>query len=233
MREVIRLLMGIIAICIALTSPSVFLECNRVDVNTAEVDSSVVTVIIDNIKDGEEEVVAEDQDESLIRSIETTRDPYYDIIAAYHKGNDITYRYYRAIEKYSNEYNLSVEMVSALIAKECSFDIAATHAIVTVKTRTGKVTTRAIGAGIIYELWDKDLKDVNINSKKDLRSIENNVRATCYILKILRGRRRVRGTASLEQSMILRYYGIVRRDGVVDTTYYKDITGIVTRYSSE
>ena len=171
-------------------------------------------------------------DVSLIWSLETTRKDYYNIIAAYKQGVTINYEYYLAIEKYSDKYNLSAATVSALIAKECSFDINATHAIVTVKTRSGKVTTRAIGAGVIYEMWAKELKDVKINSKDDLRSIENNVKATCYILKILRDRRQVRGAVSLEQSMVLRYYGIIRRDGVVDKAYYDAIMGIRNRYLS-
>jgi len=156
--------------------------------------------------------------------------PFFKLIKAYHQSEEDTMKFYNAINEYSEEFSLDGVIVAALIANECSFNINAKHARVRVNTRNGKVTTRAIGAGIIYEIWAKELKRVGVNSKSELRDIDTNVKATCYILKILRNRQRVKGTSSITQSMVLRYYGIVRKNHALDKTYYARIVGIIDRY---
>jgi len=169
-------------------------------------------------------------DESLIWSVETTREPFYKLIEAHKVGESINQAYYDAIAKYSEEYQLDPEVVSALVAKECSYNDKAKHDLVKVKTRDGRVITRAIGAGVIFEIWKEELEDISIEAKEDLYDIDTNIKATCYILSILKDRRQLRGSKDVTQSMLLRYYGVIRRLGVLDLTYYNEVMSIKNKY---
>ena len=136
-----------------------------------------------------------------------------------------------AIIKYSKEYNIDPMTLAALLAKESSFNKSAEHSAVFVKVpvkknwtkiKTAKVRAQGMG-GVIYEIWKYELKEIGI-SKTDLKNINSNIKATAMILSTyIHERKQLKGTKSREASGLLRYYGVIRKNGVPDKTYSKSV----------
>jgi len=140
-----------------------------------------------------------------------------------------------AILKYSNMYKVDASVIAAIVIKESSGRSWIKHKPVTVAvplapnwTKVGCQKVQAIGAmGVIWEIWKYDLKKIGL-TKKDLFTIDGNIKAGTYIYKKYMDKPKIKGAPSKRASALSRFYGIVRdKSGKLNLTYYKQVQNII------
>ena len=141
------------------------------------------------------------------------------LISVYTSDKNKINKLTKHIIKYSNKYNLDPLTLTAVLAKESSFNPNAKHTPVIVKiplaknwTKIGTKEVQAVGlGGVIYEIWKYELNKEKIYSRKSLYNLETNIKATALILSIYTHKRKqLKYTKSKEESALLRYYGVMR-----------------------
>jgi len=148
-----------------------------------------------------------------------------------------------SVIKYSEKYNIDALTLAAVLAKESSMNRYAKHSPVIVKiplkknwTKIGTKKVQAVGmGGVIFEIWKYELNEIGIKNRKDLCTIENNIKATAKILSIyLHERKQIKGTASKEESALLRYYGVIRdKRGAPVKTYSAQVYKIAKKIKKD
>ena len=136
----------------------------------------------------------------------------------------------KSILKWSKHYGIDFKVITAVVETECSFNIKAKHPVVNIEVpldkhwnSSKKMKTRADGAGVIFWLWKFRLVDIGIHNRKELLVIDNNIHAVCMVINYYKNKRRIKGSDSIIESALLRYYGVIRKDGKVLKTYPKRI----------
>ncbi len=147
-----------------------------------------------------------------------------------------------AVLTYSKEYNIDPITLTAVLAKESSLRQYPNHLPVMVKiplkknwTKIGTKEVQAVGmGGVIFEIWKYELAEIGIKTRKSLFNIKNNIKATAKILSIyMHERRQIKGTASREESALLRYYGVQRdKKGSPKKTYSTQVYKIKSTIKS-
>jgi hypothetical protein len=158
------------------------------------------------------------------------------VIARVKISSDDKRKIINSILKWSKHYGLDYKMVTAVVEKESTFNKRARHAAVTIEVPTKphwiaseRKKVRAVGLmGVVYEVWRFKLSSIGLTSKKSLSSIDDNIHAGCYILdRYINGKRQIKGTDSRVESGLLRYYGVMRRNGKVVKTYSKQVFALM------
>ncbi len=133
---------------------------------------------------------------------------------------------------YAKKYKIDPITLVSVLAKESSLRKDIEHAQVFVKiptkrhwteTKTAKVKAVGLG-GVIFEIWKYELSDIDIKKRSQLFNIKDNIKATSMILSTYQNeRKQIKGSASKEESALLRYYGVIRKSGAIVKTYAKQV----------
>lgn len=180
-------------------------------------------------------LLLEDKKEPTIITKTIVKDNSKELVTKYlttysHLSDTIAKEIHTSVFKYSKEFNINPILLTAVIAKESSFQHWIRHSRVTVRvpldaneTKTETITTNAVGlTGVIWEIHKFRLLEHNITKKSDLYSIDMSIKAMCVVLDYYRGLKQLDKHTSTE-SAVLRYYGITYNNGSISIDYINKV----------